>query len=92
MYKVKVYVTLRQGENKAVIIIEDDGYGFNEEDIPYLFERFYSSKDIHATKHYGIGLNLAKLIIEGHYGKITAYNREKGGVGFCIELPQYKLK
>ncbi|MGN1188745.1 MAG: sensor histidine kinase [Lachnospiraceae bacterium] len=87
-----VFVSLRQENNKAVIIIEDNGAGFNEEDIPYIFERFYSSNDSHATKHYGIGLNLAKLIIEGHYGSIHAYNRDSQGAAFRIELPQYKLK
>ncbi len=87
-----VFVSLRQENNKAVILIEDNGAGFNEEDIPYIFERFYSSNDSHAAKHYGIGLNLAKLIIEGHYGSIHAYNRDSQGAAFRIELPQYKLK
>lgn len=87
-----IYVCLSQENNKAVILIEDNGVGFNEEDIPYIFERFYSSRDSHAAKHYGIGLNLAKLIIEGHYGSIHAYNRDSQGAAFRIELPQYKLK
>ena len=87
-----VFFSVKKEERSAVIIIADDGAGFNEEDIPYLFERFYSSGDARASKHFGIGLNLAKLIVEGHYGTITACNRADGGAEFLIRLPQYRLK
>lgn len=88
----EVQIGLTATEELAVITVEDNGTGFKEEDIPCLFERFSSSEKLKATGHYGIGLNLAKLIVEQHYGKITAYNRKCGGAGFRIELPRYKLK
>lgn len=87
-----VQVRIAATEELAVITVEDNGGGFKEEDIPYLFERFYSSEKLKATGHYGIGLNLCKLIVEQHYGKISAYNRQGGGAGFRVELPRYKLK
>lgn len=87
-----VQIRLSATENLAIITLEDNGDGFKEEDIPYLFERFYSSEKLKATGHYGIGLNLAKLVVEQHFGKISAYNRPEGGAGFKIELPKYKLK
>lgn len=87
-----VFFSVTEESQSVAVLIEDDGAGFNEEDIPYLFERFYSTKDIHASKHYGVGLNLAKLIVEGHYGTIAAYNRDEGGAGFLIRLPKYPLK
>ena len=87
-----VQIKLSATENLAMITVEDNGAGFKEEDIPYLFERFYSSEKFKATGHYGIGLNLAKLVVEQHFGKISAYNRPEGGAGFRIELPRYKLK
>ena len=87
-----VQIRLSATENLAIITLEDNGAGFREEDIPYLFERFYSSEKLKATGHYGIGLNLAKLVVEQHFGKLSAYNRPEGGAGFKIELPRYKLK
>lgn len=88
----EVQISLTATEELAIVTVEDNGNGFKEEDIPYLFERFYSSEKLTATGHYGIGLNLAKLIVEQHYGKITAYNRNSGGACFRVELPRYKLK
>jgi len=87
-----VQIRLSATENLAIITLEDNGAGFREKDIPYLFERFYSSEKLKATGHYGIGLNLAKLVVEQHFGKLSAYNRPEGGAGFKIELPRYKLK
>jgi len=88
----EVQIRLSATEKLAIITLEDNGSGFKEEDIPYLFERFYSSEKLKATGHYGIGLNLAKLVVEQHFGKISAYNRPEGGAGFMVELPRYKLK
>lgn len=88
----EVQIRLSAMEKLAIITLEDNGAGFREEDIPYLFERFYSSERLKATGHYGIGLNLAKLVVEQHFGKISAYNCPEGGAGFRMELPRYKLK
>ncbi len=87
-----VQIRLSATDKLAVITLEDNGDGFKKEDIPYLFERFYSSEKLKATGHYGIGLNLAKLVVEQHFGRISAYNCPEGGAGFLIELPKYKLK
>lgn len=71
--------------------IRDHGEGFNEVEIPMLFDRFYQPES--AKKgHVGIGLNLAKLIIEGHFGAILAQNHQDGGAVFEIMLPVYQLK
>ena len=90
--KCEVQIGLSATEHLATITVEDNGDGFKEEDTLCLFERFYSSEIIKATGHYGIGLNLAKLVVEQHFGKLSAYNRPEGGAGFRIELPRYKLK
>ncbi len=87
-----VTVRMKTSEDKVVVLIEDEGDGFRKEDIPYIFERFYSVEKAGSVGHYGIGLNLAKMIIEEHYGKVSAYNKESGGAGFKVELPILKLK
>ena len=90
--ETEINVRLLSQNSKAIVIIEDNGDGFSEDDLPYLFERFYSDSRYKATGHYGIGLNLARMIIEAHYGTIKAYNRECGGAGFRIEIPILMLK
>ena len=68
------------------IRIWDEGEGFAEEDLPYLFERFYCGK--RGKKHgIGIGLALSESIIEMQNGIISAYNRPEGGA--CFEIRFY---
>lgn len=57
------------------ITIHDSGTGFEKEDLPYLFDRFYRGKNAEATG-YGIGLALCKIIITRQGGTITA-NHQK---------------
>ena len=62
------------------IIVEDNGPGIDREDLPHLFERFYKGKNS-SDKSVGIGLALAKMIITGQHGNISAENvTEKGKV------------
>lgn len=70
------------------VIVEDTGPGFETEDIPRLFEQFYRGEQARsrATGGAGLGLAIAKGIIEAHDGQIWAENRAEGGarVGFVI--------
>ena len=68
------------------ITITDTGGGFAKEDMPYLFERFYRGKNA-GKEGIGIGLALAKAIIERQNGTITARNLPKGGA--CFEIRFY---
>ena len=71
------------------IRIRDHGPGFSEDDLPYIFDRFYRPRN-EKKGHVGLGLNLARLIIEGHKGKIYAGNAEGGGAEFTVLLPLYE--
>jgi signal transduction histidine kinase len=65
------------------IKLEDNGEGFNEKDLPHIFERFYFGEN--ATKTgTGIGLSLAKSLIEMQGGLISAKNLLCGGACFII--------
>ncbi len=70
----------------AEILIWDDGEGFQAEDIPHLFERFYRGKGT-AGNGIGIGLSLAHSIFELQNGNITARNLPEGGA--CFEIRVY---
>lgn len=70
----------------AEILIWDEGTGFDPEDIPHLFERFYRGR--RATGNgIGIGLALAKSVFELQNGTITARNLQGGGA--CFEIRVY---
>ena len=69
----------------AEIRIWDEGTGFDEEDLPHLFDRFYRGKRA-VGNGIGIGLALARSIFELQNGTITAYNRRNGGACFEIRL------
>lgn len=80
-----ISIVCRDNPIYTEIVIQDSGGGFDEADLPRLFERFYrgagSSKD-----SAGIGLALAKSIIEKENGTVTAENTETGGAGFYIKF------
>ena len=69
--------------NYIIFKISDDGPGIAEDVLPHLFERFSKGSD---GKH-GIGLALAKAIVEEHEGRIIAYNKPEGGACFEIAIP-----
>lgn len=66
------------------IKIYDDGNGFDEGEIPKLFERFYKGK----KGKSGLGLAITKIILEKHGGSINASNASNGGAEFTIKLPR----
>ena len=72
------------------ITLRDYGPGFPDKDLPYLFDRFYRTQEM-LKGHVGLGLNLTKLIIEGHKGTIHAEKHPEGGALFTILLPRLEL-
>lgn len=71
------------------VTVEDNGKGIPDEDINYIFEKFYQSKNQNTIKPQGSGLGLAisKQIIEKHKGQIWAKKDNKIGASFAFMLP-----
>lgn len=84
-------IILNYSENPIFveITIEDTGEGFKREDIPYLFKRFYKGKNARKDS-VGIGLSLAKEILEKQGGWIGAENRDIGGAKFTIKFYKHQ--
>ena len=81
----KIEIVCRDNPLFTEITIHDNGAGFEKEDIPCLFDRFYRGKNLNATG-YGIGLALCKMIITRQGGTISAKNHPQGGAIFAIRF------
>ncbi len=80
-----VHCSYAQNPLYTEILIWDEGKGFAKEDMPHIFERFYRGQNAHEGG-IGIGLALAKEIIERQNGTIRAKNRPGGGAIFEIRF------
>jgi signal transduction histidine kinase len=70
------------------VCVTDEGQGFNPEDIPHVFERFYrASGPSKTTKGTGLGLYLSKAIVDAHGGRIWIDESHKTGARICFSLP-----
>ncbi len=74
--------TLRVGKF-AELSVSDRGLGIPEDKLKEVFEPFFTSK----TEGMGMGLSIARTIVEAHHGLIWAKNRDHGGASFRIKLP-----
>ena len=85
-------VTIRvraYNERFVIISVSDSGYGIPIEDRPHIFERFYQSNHDQQSKMggYGLGLSIAKLIIEQHGGEISLKSELDKGTTFYFTVP-----
>jgi signal transduction histidine kinase len=72
--------------SKHQIDVVDKGAGIAEEDLPYIFERFYRGEKSRTSEGYGLGLSLAQKLAEQIGAKIEAKNNETGGATFSVIL------
>ena len=73
----KIKISTNKNPIYTEIIIEDDGGGIKEENFKKIFERFYKSPD---SKGFGIGLAMAKSIVEANNGDISVINGKDGAI------------
>ena len=71
------------GDGMAVLQVSDRGQGIAEENLPRLFESFFTTK----THGMGLGLSVSHSIIKAHGGRIQARNNSHGGATFAVALP-----
>lgn len=85
--QVKVWTEGRNG--KARFVVEDTGEGIPLADLPHIFERFYRVDKSRARSRgqTGLGLAIAKAIVDAHRGTIEVASHEGEGSRFTVELP-----
>ena len=74
---------------QVVICVSDEGPGIEAQDMPHIFDRFYrSTKAVKQTKGAGLGLYLARAIVEAHGGRIWIDPKPDSGARICFSLPR----
>jgi signal transduction histidine kinase len=85
----RVWVDISAKGSEVVISISDNGPGVAEEDLPFIFNRFWRGEKSRSRESGGAGLGLAiaKMLVEGQEGKITARNLPEGGLQVSVSFP-----
>lgn len=88
-----VRVTIEDGDKEWVASVQDSGLGIAEDDLPFVFERFYKAdksrkrKNKNYKKGTGLGLAIAKNIVEAHDGSISVHSKLEEGTTFTFKIP-----
>lgn len=86
----KIIVEISQSNKEIRIIISDQGVGIRESDLPHIFDRFYRadfSRSKEKVDGYGLGLSIAKRIVDIHHGSILAKSDGEHGSEFIVRFP-----
>jgi two-component system sensor histidine kinase CiaH len=89
----KVHVRLTRSGKKAQLRIINSGKGILPEELPYIFERFYRTDDSRTRGEqtgFGLGLSLAKKIVEVHQGDLSASSQPGKKTTFTASIPLYE--
>jgi len=81
-----ITVSTKASDSIVSIVIEDTGLGVPEENLPKLFDPFFSTK----STGLGLGLAITKRVVEGHGGKVDFQSTEGKGSAVTISLPRSK--
>jgi signal transduction histidine kinase len=81
-----IVIRLFRREEQAVVEIKDTGIGMSPEVQEQVFVRFYREDEARSTRGFGLGLSIAKRIMDLHYGQITVHSAPKLGTTFRLIL------
>lgn len=82
-----IKVELSSGNYKKVVRISDEGIGIENKDKEKIFDRFYRADTSRSANGFGLGLAIAKNIVEKHKGKIYVEDNYPKGSTFIVEFP-----
>lgn len=83
----RIWVRWQQSPCLTQITVKDTGSGIHSEDLYHIFKRFYRSRFSKDTQGVGLGLPLAKSIVEAHQGSIEVHSKLGQGTAFTINFP-----
>ncbi|MDF2568889.1 MAG: sasA 9 [Sporomusa sp.] len=82
-----IAITLQRVKKSVILTVQDNGEGIGAEHLEKVFNRFYQADPARADDGAGLGLSIAKLIVERHGGIISAISSPGGGATFTVHLP-----
>ena len=82
----RYYIEWKQSASVVQIRIKDNGCGIHPEDLHHIFKRFYRSRFSKDTQGVGLGLPLAKIVVEEHNGTIEIDSELGTGTTFIINF------
>ncbi len=87
----EITISVKQTGDEVAVSVGDSGPGIPPEDLPYIFERFYrvDKSRSRATGGSGLGLTIARRLIEAHGGQLTVESTPGKGSVFTISLPTH---
>ncbi|WAM31513.1 ATP-binding protein [Caldicellulosiruptor naganoensis] len=90
----KINVVLQKEEDSIKIIVQDNGPGIPEEDLPRIFERFYRVDKARSRElgKSGLGLSIADEIVKAHGGRILVESKVGSGTTFTVVLPAKEVE
>jgi len=83
-------IRLGKGENSVWVSFHDDGPGIPKENLPSIFDPFYTTK--RPGRGTGLGLSICKSVMKEHNGSVEATNAPDGGAVFTVTLPAAGIK
>lgn len=82
-----VELSSKKSGNSVSIEIKDRGVGIEKQDLPFLFDRFYRADKARSKDGFGLGLSIAKEIVDKHNGTINVKSQISKGTTFIVKLP-----
>ncbi|MEZ5103551.1 MAG: HAMP domain-containing sensor histidine kinase [Draconibacterium sp.] len=86
-----VTIELELLKNSVKVKIADTGRGISEEELPYIFTRYYKGSKTKGANSTGLGLAIVKKILDLHKSKIEVFSKVNQGTRFEFDLPLYTL-
>jgi heavy metal sensor kinase len=87
----RVSIALTTNDNGAVVQVRDTGIGISQEDLPFIFERFYRADKARSRETgTGLGLSIARWIVEAHHASVRAESVPGKGSTFVVRMPMHQ--
>lgn len=84
----QILLNIIESNQQAIITLTDNGRGILPEKIPHIFERMYQCDDSRSSKGNGLGLSIAKELVNAHKGTINVASNPNFETTFTITLPK----
>ena len=84
----RIQLCLHEDSQQAVVSLADNGKGIAAQDLPHIFERMYQCDEARSAEGNGLGLSIAKELVEAHQGTLSVDSTLGAGTTFWVTLPK----